>query len=43
MLRRDGRKFFALSVLSRERVPYAMAEATWIISSATRAQAFGGA
>lgn len=42
MLRRDGRKFFALSVLSSDGVPYAMAEATWIISSATRAQAFGG-
>lgn len=41
-LRRDGRKFFGLSVLAGEDgTPYAMAESTWIIASMSRTAAFG--
>jgi len=40
---RDGRKFFGASALFDESgTPYAIAEATWIIVTMTRAQAFGG-
>ena len=41
-LRRDGRKFFGLSVLAGEDgTPYAMAEATWIVAGISRTAAFG--
>ncbi len=41
-LRRDGRKFFGLSVLADEAsVAYAMAESTWIVVAVPRATAFG--
>ena len=41
-LLRDGRKFFGLSALFDDAgVPYAMAEATWIVAGMTRIKAFG--
>jgi acyl-coenzyme A thioesterase PaaI-like protein len=41
-LRRDGRKFYGLSVLADEDgTPYAMAEATWIVAGISRSEAFG--
>ena len=41
-LRRDGRKFYGLSVLAGEdSAPYAMAESTWIIAAISRTEAFG--
>jgi hypothetical protein len=41
-LRRDGRKFYGLSVLARDDgVAYATAESTWIIANVSRTAAFG--
>jgi|CXWL01.1.fsa_nt_gi hypothetical protein len=41
-LRRDGRKFYGLSVLADDTgTVYAMAESTWIIASTSRTAAFG--
>ena len=41
-LRRDGRKFFGASVLfDGDAVPYATAEATWIVAGISRTEAFG--
>jgi len=43
-LKRDGRKFFGLSVLAGDdATPYAMAESTWIIAGVSRTEAFGRA
>ena len=40
-LRRDGRKFFGLSVLADDGgIAYATAEATWIVAGVSRTQAF---
>jgi hypothetical protein len=42
-LRRDGRKFYGLSVLAGEDgTAYAMAETTWIVAGVSRTVAFGG-